>query len=490
MLVVAALLAVLLAAAAAGAQDPPPPCSGAPHRWYGTPHQSQRTGPEVGSDVSKPLTVDEGSSFTIELCAHVQRYIRLGVHDHGAGVTFTSTADIRWGSYLVSARPGDTVTYTVPSGTAGSIANLTFESWGRKMGRTIVPVAITETQAPPDTRLLAWLDGGTLDTTEGGLISVAIRSEDPAMFPWPRVRHRVSGAGARHPGEYGPDGFTSQKRAVLSDGAWHPDREIVVTLLETDEYRVDPARARIVGVVRDTSPRFLAPSPAALTLDRGGWAEFTIELNGSPGHVAQAEVSVPTRVFGSCLAGRYTPTAANCSSLGSLRTSGGAWGNHLRQRFPIGGQHGATQVVKLRRSPDDHRTADKVITVTTPGGNVAVTLTADPPQPPVVLSPPPTPTPTPTPTPEPEPTTISELLASSEYRGHLVAVRSLAGQTRHGRVHTDRWNSLLAAYGQPPVGAYTGGAITADQACQNTRRYSSSAWRDACAVLKTGLPPS
>lgn len=88
----------------------------------------------------------------------------------------------------------------------------------------------------------------------------------------------------------------------------------------------------------------------------------------------------------------------------------------------------------------------------------------------------------------PEPTTISELIRTEEYRGHLDIVRTLAGQTRHGRAHTDRWNSLLAAYGEPAVGSYTGGSINREDACANRRRFSSSAWHDACAILSTPMP--
>ncbi len=88
----------------------------------------------------------------------------------------------------------------------------------------------------------------------------------------------------------------------------------------------------------------------------------------------------------------------------------------------------------------------------------------------------------------PEPTTISELIRTEEYRGHLDIVRTLAGQTRHGRAHTDRWNSLLAAYGEPAVGSYTGGPINREDACANRRRFSSSAWHDACAILSTPMP--
>ena len=476
--IIAALLAALLAAAPAGAQDPPPPCSGAPHQWHGTPHQSQRTGPRVGSDISKPLTVDEGTSFTIELCAHVQRYIRLAVHDHGAGITFTSTASVRWGSYLVGAQPGDTVTYTVPDGTAGGYAAITFESWGRMIGRTVVPVTITEPQAPPDTRPLGWLEGGALVTDEGGNITVVQRSDRPSDFPFSNLSYKIGGA-ARWPGEYANTSLNLQVYAAPSDPEWHPDREITVTLLETDEYRVDPARATVRGIVRDTSPRYsLAGGP--ITLAPGGWASVTLSQNGSPEVGSRVTASItPGHGVGICLTGVYSPTTASCSRLRT--TSVTAYGNHDTQNFWLAG----SQQIQVYRydcaakrggvdkcTPNEKRLlGPATLTIATPGGNTTVTLTDA------------TPAPPPPPPPPLVPETVPEERVLTPPQAHVDAVRALAAQTRHGKAHTDRWNSLLAAYGLPPVGDYDGPAITPNTACYNQRIFSSPQWATACTVL-------
>ena len=74
-------------------------------------------------------------------------------------------------------------------------------------------------------------------------------------------------------------------------------------------------------------------------------------------------------------------------------------------------------------------------------------------------------------------------VSTSAYPGHLEKVRALAGQKRHGSTHTNRWNSLLVAYGEPVVGTYTGAAITATTACANQHRFSSPEWHKACRIL-------
>ena len=65
----------------------------------------------------------------------------------------------------------------------------------------------------------------------------------------------------------------------------------------------------------------------------------------------------------------------------------------------------------------------------------------------------------------------------------VAAVKELASQTQHGTVHVNRWNRVLVAFGEHDGVGVTGGAMTLDEAEQNTKRYSSPVWNQVVAEL-------
>ena len=132
-----------------------------------------------------------------------------------------------------------------------------------------------------------------------------------------------------------------------------------------------------------------------MTLNPGQWARFTLALNGSEGvRHDHTVVTVPGGYgVGACLKDRWRTTNENCTRLGRQNERFSSWGSHYRQDFSIGGAFGASQVVQLYRGNNVHSEEDAVIVVSTPAGNVTVTLPAfpdpDKPPPPIEQPPPP-----------------------------------------------------------------------------------------------------
>ncbi|MDE0318877.1 MAG: hypothetical protein OXI97_03270 [Acidimicrobiaceae bacterium] len=65
----------------------------------------------------------------------------------------------------------------------------------------------------------------------------------------------------------------------------------------------------------------------------------------------------------------------------------------------------------------------------------------------------------------------------------VAKVRSLAAQTQHGTAHVNRWNRVLAAFGEHDGTGVTGGPMTADEAQDMADAHSSPVWGLVVAEL-------
>ncbi|MDE0497760.1 MAG: hypothetical protein OXH86_10430, partial [Acidimicrobiaceae bacterium] len=65
----------------------------------------------------------------------------------------------------------------------------------------------------------------------------------------------------------------------------------------------------------------------------------------------------------------------------------------------------------------------------------------------------------------------------------VAKVQNLAAQTQHGTAHVNRWNRVLAAFGEHDGSGVTGGPMTADEAQQMADAHSSPVWDEVVAEL-------
>ena len=65
----------------------------------------------------------------------------------------------------------------------------------------------------------------------------------------------------------------------------------------------------------------------------------------------------------------------------------------------------------------------------------------------------------------------------------VAKVQNLAAQTQHGTAHVNRWNRVLAAFGEHDGSGVTGGPMTADEAQQMADAHSSPVWDEVVVEL-------